>query len=116
MLRTGKLLDPLKGLCHGASPVGSRLPVAVSYRAAWSLPGPVSHRLVDVSFHECTFTFSLASFPGPSFSGHASFQVKSSQVDAHGCYRSRRGPSALVSAFTLAQRASTALRAASERS
>ena len=54
MLRTGELLDPLKGLCHGASPVGSRLAVAVSYRAAWSLPGPVSHRLVNVSSHENT--------------------------------------------------------------
>ncbi len=52
MLRTGELLDPLEGLCHGASPVGSRLAVAVSYRAAWSLPGPALHRLVDVSFHE----------------------------------------------------------------
>ncbi len=75
MLRTGKLLDPLKGLCHGASPVGSRLAVAVSYRAAWSLPGPVSHRLVDVGFHECSLTFRFTSFPEPSFAGHAIFQV-----------------------------------------
>ena len=71
MLRTGELLDPLKGLCHGASPVGSRLAVAVSYRAAWSLPGPVSHRLVDVNFHESNPACSLTSFSGPSFSGHA---------------------------------------------
>ncbi len=54
MLRIGELLDPLKGLCHGASPVGSRLAAAVSYRAAWSLPGLDSHRLVDVSLHEIT--------------------------------------------------------------
>lgn len=51
MLRTGELLDPLKGLCHGASPVGSRLAAAVSYRVAWSLPGPDSHRQVSVSLH-----------------------------------------------------------------
>lgn len=54
MLRTGELLDPLKGLCHGASPVGSRLAAAVSYRAAWSLPGPDFHRLVSVNLHEVT--------------------------------------------------------------
>jgi hypothetical protein len=54
MLRTGKLLDPLKGLCHGASPVGSRLAAAVSYRAAWSLPEPDSHRLVNVGLREIT--------------------------------------------------------------
>ncbi len=81
MLRTGKLLDPLKGLCHGASPVGSRLAVAVSYRAAWSLPGPVSHRLVDVGFHECSLTFRFTSFPEPSFAGHARSQVKTAPRD-----------------------------------
>ena len=75
MLRTGKLLDPLQGLCHGASPVGSRLAVAVSYRAAWSLPGPVSHRLVDVSFHENALTLSQTSFPGPSLLGTPSFRL-----------------------------------------
>lgn len=52
MLRTGELLDPLKGLCHDASPVGSRLATAVSYRAAWSLPGPDFHRLVSVTLRE----------------------------------------------------------------
>jgi hypothetical protein len=55
MLRTGELLDPLKGLCHGASPVGSRLAAAVSYRAAWSLPGPGFHRLVSVLLREHPF-------------------------------------------------------------
>ena len=54
MLRTGELLGPLQGFCHGASPVGFRLAAAVSYRAAWSLPGPDSHRLVNVSLHELT--------------------------------------------------------------
>jgi hypothetical protein len=49
------LLDPLKGLCHGASPVGSRLAAAVSYRAAWSLPGPDFHRLVSVILREHPF-------------------------------------------------------------
>ncbi|HXX40341.1 MAG TPA: hypothetical protein VEP50_19660, partial [bacterium] len=43
---------PNGGLCHGATPVGSRLAAAVSYRAAWSLPEPVSHRLVDVDLCE----------------------------------------------------------------
>ena len=57
MLRTGELLDPLKGLCHDASPVGSRLAAAVSYRAAWSLPGPDFHRLVSVNLHEVTCVF-----------------------------------------------------------
>ncbi len=52
MLRTGELLTLHRGLCHGASPVGSRLAAAVSYRAAWSLPEPDLHQLVDVSFHE----------------------------------------------------------------
>ncbi len=65
MVRTGESLDPLEGLCHGASPVGSRLAVAVSYRAAWSLPEPVLHRLVDASFHESNPTRSLTSFSGP---------------------------------------------------
>jgi len=47
----------LKGLCHGASPVGSRLAAAISYRAAWSLPGPDFHRLVSVISHEATYSF-----------------------------------------------------------
>ena len=55
MLRTGELLDPLKGLCHGASPVGSRLAAAVSYRAAWSLPGPDFHWLVSVNLRGTRF-------------------------------------------------------------
>ena len=55
MLRTGELLDPLKGLCHGASPVGSRLAAAVSYRAAWSLPGPDFHWLVSVNLRATRF-------------------------------------------------------------
>jgi hypothetical protein len=55
MLRTGELLDPLKGLCHDASPVGSRLAAAVSYRAAWSLPGPDFHRLVSVNLRATRF-------------------------------------------------------------
>jgi hypothetical protein len=55
MLRTGELLGPLKGLCHGASPVGSRLAAAVSYRAAWSLPGSDFHRLVSVILREHPF-------------------------------------------------------------
>jgi len=63
MLRTGELLDPLKGLCHGASPVSSRLAAAVSYRAAWSLPGPDFHRLVSVISHEATYS-SVTSFLG----------------------------------------------------
>ena len=67
MLRTGELLNPLKGLCHDASPVGSRLAVAVSYRAAWSLPGPVSHRLVGLGFHKSRQTRCPTSFLGPCF-------------------------------------------------
>jgi hypothetical protein len=59
MLRTGELLDPLQGLCHDASPVGSRLAVAISYRAAWSLPGPDFHRLASVSLHKFTRIFDL---------------------------------------------------------
>ena len=62
MLRTGELLDPLKGLCHGASPVGSRLAAAVSYRAAWSLPGPDFHRLVGVSLRKVTVSSISTSF------------------------------------------------------
>lgn len=54
MLRTGEVRDPLKGLCHGASPAGSRLAAAVSYRAAWPLPGPDSHWLVDVILRAIT--------------------------------------------------------------
>ncbi len=64
MLRTGELLDPLQGLCHGASPVGSRLAAAVSYRAAWSLPGPDFHRLVSVSLHKVTVSSISTSFLG----------------------------------------------------
>ena len=54
MLRTGESLALHRGLCHGASPVGSRLAAAVNYRAAWSLPGPDSHRLVDAGLSEIT--------------------------------------------------------------
>jgi len=61
-LRTGELLDPLQGLCRGASPVGSRLAAAVSYRAAWSLPGPDFHRLVSVSLHEVAVSSISTSF------------------------------------------------------
>lgn len=71
MLRTGELLDPLKGLCHGASPVGSRLAAAVSYRAAWSLPGPDSHWLVDVSLHEITRLPDPPPSSGVPLPGHA---------------------------------------------
>ena len=71
MLRTGELLDPLKGLCHGASPVGSRLAAAVCYRAAWSLPGPDSHWLVDVILHEITSSLQSTSFLGCPATGHA---------------------------------------------
>ncbi len=47
------LARPPKGLCHDASTVGSPLPSATSYRAAWPLPGPDSHRQVhdDLSGH-----------------------------------------------------------------
>ncbi len=71
MLRTGELLDPLKGLCHGASPVGSRLAAAVSYRAAWSLPGPDSHWLVDVILHGITSSRRSTSFLRHPATGHA---------------------------------------------
>ena len=71
MLRTGELLDPLKGLCHGASPVGSRLAAAVGYRAAWSLPGPDSHWLVDVILREITLSLRSTSFLGCPATGHA---------------------------------------------
>ena len=64
MLRTGKSLDPLKGLCHDASPVGSRLAAVTSYRAAWSLPGPDSHRLVDASLCEIPPLPNFTSFLG----------------------------------------------------
>src|SRR5918997_2180823 len=37
-------------LCHGASTVGSLLPPAISYGAAWPLPRPDSHRQVHRSF------------------------------------------------------------------
>lgn len=37
-------------LCHGASTVGSLLPPATSYGAAWPLPRPDSHRQVHRSF------------------------------------------------------------------
>ncbi len=63
-LQTGELLDPLKGLCRDASPVGSRLAAAVSYRAAWSLPGPDFHRLVSVSLHKVTVSSISTSFLG----------------------------------------------------
>ena len=36
--------------CHGASTVGSPLPPATSYGAAWPLPRPDSHRQVHRSF------------------------------------------------------------------
>jgi len=60
--RLRELLDPLQGLCRGASPVGSRLAAAVSYRAAWSLPGPDFHRLVSVSLHEVAVSSISTSF------------------------------------------------------
>jgi hypothetical protein len=71
MLRTGGLLDPLKGLCHGASPVGSRLAAAVSYRAAWSLPGPDFHWLVGVILREITSSCRSTSFLRCPATGHA---------------------------------------------
>jgi len=64
MLRTGELLDPQKGLRHDASPVGSRLAAVTSYRAAWSLPGPDSHRLVDASLCEIPPLPNFTSFLG----------------------------------------------------
>jgi len=39
-------------LCHGASTVRSLLPPATSYRAAWPLPRPDSHRQVHRSFQD----------------------------------------------------------------
>ena len=39
-------------LCHGASTVGSLLPPAISYGAAWPLPRPDSHRQVHRSFQD----------------------------------------------------------------
>jgi hypothetical protein len=39
-------------LCHGASTVGSLLPPATSYGAAWPLPRPDSHRQVHRSFQD----------------------------------------------------------------
>jgi hypothetical protein len=70
MLRTDELLVPLRDLCHGASPVGSRLAAAVNYRAAWSLPGPDFHRLVSVSYARSPNTSPPPSL-GASLSGHA---------------------------------------------
>lgn len=75
MLRTGESLALHRGLCHGAPPVGSRLAVAVSYRAAWTLPEPDSHRLVDVRLRENNPVPSLPSFRGLSLSGHSRIQV-----------------------------------------
>ena len=46
-------------LCHDASTVGSPLPPATSYRAAWSLPGPDSHRQAHRSLAGHTFTIGL---------------------------------------------------------
>jgi hypothetical protein len=71
MLRTGELLDPLKGLCHGASPVGSRLAAVVSYRAAWSLPGPDFHWLVGVILRKTTSPRRSTSFLRCPATGHA---------------------------------------------
>ncbi len=48
-----------KRLCHDASTVGSPLPPATSYRAAWSLPGPDSHRQAHRSLAGHTFTIGL---------------------------------------------------------
>jgi len=64
MLRTGRsLVPPSEDFVHGASPAGSRLTVAVSYRAAWSLPEPVSHRLVDVDLCGSNPFWTITSFP-----------------------------------------------------
>ena len=48
-----------KRLCHDASTVGSPLPPATSYRAAWSLPGPDFHRQAHRSLAGHTFTIGL---------------------------------------------------------
>jgi len=70
MLRTGESLALHRGLCHGASPVGSRLAAAVSYRAAWPLPGLDFHRLVDVSLREITCFPDPPPFSGVPLPGH----------------------------------------------
>ena len=71
MLRTGESLALHRGLCHGASLVGSRLAAAVSYRAAWPLPGLDFHRLVDVSLREITCFPDPPPFSGVPLPGHA---------------------------------------------
>jgi hypothetical protein len=92
MLRTGESLALHRGLRHDASPVGSRLAVAVSYRAAWTLPEPDSHRLVDVRLPENNPLPPLPSFRGLSLPGHSRIQGQTSSREwrewAHGNSRS----------------------------
>lgn len=44
--------SPPRRLCHDASTVGSLLPPATSYWAAWPLPGPDSHRQAHPSLQD----------------------------------------------------------------
>ena len=46
------LARPPRGLCRDASTVGSPLPPATSYRAAWPLPGPDFHRQAHRGFQD----------------------------------------------------------------
>ncbi len=52
MLRTACLLDPQRAFVVTLQRFGSRLALATSYTAAWSLPWPDSHRQVKYSFQD----------------------------------------------------------------
>jgi hypothetical protein len=51
-LRTACLLDPKRAFVVALRRFGSLLAPATSYTAAWSLPWPDSHRLVEYSFQD----------------------------------------------------------------
>ena len=51
-LRTACLLDPKRAFVEALRRFGSLLAPATSYTAAWSLPWPDSHRLVEYSFQD----------------------------------------------------------------
>lgn len=57
------LARPPEGLCRDASTVGSPLPPATSYRAAWPLPGPDLHRQARRSFQDTLSLMGVAAGP-----------------------------------------------------
>ena len=106
------LARPPKGLCCDASTVGSPLPPATSYSAAWSLRWPDSHRQVHHRFQDTREVGSRrggsAPFPAPpSQTGH--------EVLPHPAFPQAVGPPHSTKPPVLATSPSTRTRFSGER-